>query len=293
MNPILPYVLVTPARNEDRVIGSTITAVTSQTLVPAEWIIVSDGSTDRTDELIRSAARHYPWIRLLRLPPRPAPGFAAVVQATEAGVRALATPNYHYIGLLDADIRFAPDYFEQVIRHFESSPRLGLAGGMVVDLGERKDLLPRNRRDVPGAVQFFRRTCFEALNGLHAIPEGGWDSLTCARARMRGFTTALLTDLVVDHLKPRNISQGGIMRRRWQMGLRDYAVGYHPLFEFCKCISRFLETPPFIGTMAWWGGYCWAALHRQERLVPADLLRFIRREQLRRLIPLHVIGVWK
>jgi len=282
---IPPYVLVTPAKNEEATIAVTIASVVNQVVRPAEWVIVSDGSTDRTDEIVRAAALSHPWICLLPLPPRRQRSFAAVVQATEAGVRALTLASYSYIGLLDSDVRFQPDYFQKVLETFEASPQLGLAGGVVIDLGSPRDRLPRNRKDVPGAVQFFRRRCFEALNGLLAIPEGGWDGLTCARARMLGFETRLLTELVVDHLKPRNISEGGVLRRHWQMGVRDYAVGYHPLFESAKCLARLFDSPAFVGSSARWIGYCRAAFQRRERLVPPDLLRFLRAEQKQRLLP--------
>ena len=277
------YVLVTPVKNEKPFIGTTIESVVNQTVRPAEWMIVSDGSTDGTDEVVRGAATAHPWIRLLPLPPRAQRSFAAVVHATDAGVGALGVEDYSYVGLLDSDVRFQPDYFEQVIEQFESSPRLGLAGGVVIDLGQPKDHLPRNRHDVPGAAQFFRRTCFEELGGLLAIPEGGWDALTCARARMLGYETRLLPHLVIDHLKPRNISEGGTLRRHWQMGVRDHALGYHPLFEVFKCLSRTFESPKLVGAIGWWFGYCCSALRGRERLVPTDLLDFIKAEQVLRL----------
>ena len=277
------YVLVTPTKNEEALIGETIKSVISQTIQPKEWIIVSDGSTDRTEEIARSASRIYPWIRLLQRPPRTNRNFAAVVHATEAGVQALSIKEYDYIGLLDSDLRFDKDYFQKVIEHFEKSPRLGLAGGVVIDPGQPKNHLPRNRQDVPGAVQFFRRECFETLGGLIPVPEGGWDGLSCAKARMDGYETKILTDLVVNHLKPRNIAEGGTLRRKWQMGVRDYSVGYHPVFEAFKCLSRIFESPLFGGAAAWWIGYCWAATLQRKQNIPSDLLSFIRTEQKRRL----------
>jgi glycosyltransferase involved in cell wall biosynthesis len=277
------YVLVTPAKNEEASIEVTIASVVNQTVRPAEWVIVSDGSTDRTDAIVRATAELHPWIRLLPLPPRPHRSFAAVVHATEAGIRTLTVTGYGYLGLVDADVRFQADYFEQVIRQFEASPRLGLAGGVVLDLGEPRGRLPRNRHDVPGAAQFFRRQCFEKLGGLLAIPEGGWDALTCARARMLGYETRLLPHLVVDHLKPRNISEGGVLRRTWQLGVRDHALGYHPLFEWGKCLGRLLEPPLLVGSIARWVGFCYAAFQRRKPMIPADLLAFLRGEQKRRL----------
>jgi glycosyltransferase involved in cell wall biosynthesis len=258
--------------------------VVNQTVPPSEWVIVSDGSTDRTDAIVREAGVMHPWIRLVQLPVRQQRSFAAVVRAVEKGVASLQKKDYQYIGLLDSDLRFKRDYFEKVIEHFECNVQLGLAGGVVIDVDSPEQRLPRNRQDVPGAVQFFRRQCFEGLDGLLGIPEGGWDALTCARARMIGFETRLLTELIVDHLKPRNVSEGGLLRRQWQMGIRDYALGYHPLFELFKCLARMGQKPFFIGCIAWWMGYCSAAIQRRERFIPKELLNFVRGEQKRRLV---------
>jgi glycosyltransferase involved in cell wall biosynthesis len=277
------YVLVTPVRDEEKTIGLTIASVVAQTQRPREWVIVSDGSTDRTNEIVSIATRAHPWIRLLTLPPRAGRDFAAVVKNTERGVNSLKCEDYAYLGLLDADVSFQPDYFEQLLKHFAADARLGLAGGVVIDVGTPRDRLPRNRRDVPGAVQFFRRACFKSLGGLIAIPEGGWDALTCAVARMRGYETRLFTDLVVDHHKPRNTAHGGQLRRRWQLGIRDYGLGYHALFEFVKCCAKLHHRPVFFGAAAWWLGYCSALAQRRRRIIPGELVKFVRREQTARL----------
>lgn len=277
------YVLVTPVRDEVALLPKTIASVVAQTILPSEWIIVSDGSTDGTDEVVREAAAKYPWIRLLPLAPRPGRSFAAVVHNTEIGIRHLSCRDHRYIGLLDSDVEFQPDYFEQLMRRFEMEPALGLAGGVVIDKGLPRNRFPRNRIDVPGAVQFFSRKCFERIGGLVPIPEGGWDTVTCAMARMHGYQTRLFTDLVVDHLKPRNISEGGAVRRKWQLGVRDYASGYHPLFEAVKCVSRLKDRPLVIGAVAWWVGYCMAFLQRRNRLLPGSVIRHIRSEQMDRL----------
>ena len=277
------YVLVTPVRDEEATIGRTIASVLAQSVRPREWVIVSDGSTDGTDEIVRRAAAENPWLRLLRREPRPGRSFAAVVLNTEAGIEHLEFRDYRYLGLLDADVEFQADYFEQLIRRFENEPSLGLAGGVVIDVGLPRDRFPRNRMDVPGAVQFFRRECFESIGGLVPIPEGGWDGMTCAMARMNGYQTRLFTDLVVDHLKPRNISEGNAVRRKWQMGVRDWAAGYHPLFEIVKCASRIKEPPLLIGAAAWWIGYCTAVLQRRPRIVEPSVVAYVRREQITRV----------
>jgi poly-beta-1,6-N-acetyl-D-glucosamine synthase len=278
------YSLVTPVYNEEAQIGRTIDAVVKQSILPIEWIIVSDGSTDRTDEIIANASQEHPWIKLLRVEDNPGVGFARVVLNTEHGISELQNQSYKYLGLLDADVTFQQDYFEALLQRFDDDPNLGLAGGVVIDVGLPRDQFPLNRIDVPGAVQFFRRTCFESLGGLIPIPEGGWDGMTCARARMNGYQTRLLTDLVVDHHKPRNISQGGLLQRKYQMGVRDYAVGYHPLFEFLKCFSRITRERPFLFAVIAWGcGYTVASIQRRKRIVPDSLLKYLRREQLNRI----------
>lgn len=191
--------------------------------------------------------------------------------------------KYRYIGLLDSDLRFDPDYFEKVIRHFLGNPKLGVAGGRVIDPGEDRIRVPDNLQEVPGAVQLFRRECFESLRGIHVIPEGGWDMLTCAEARMNGFETALVPDLLVDHLKPRNIAFGSVFTRRWQCGIRDYVLGYHPLFETVKCIRRVNQRPVVLSALSWWLGYVSAALRNRERRIPEELIAQVRREQMSRL----------
>lgn len=277
------YVLVTPVRNELAFITRTIESVVTQTIPPREWVIVSDGSTDGTDELVRAAARDRPWIRLLRLEPRDRHSFAAVVENTVKGIGALEFRDYAFLGLLDADVAFHADYFQRLMERFSENPRLGLAGGVVIDVGLPRDRFPRNREDVPGAVQFFRRECFASLGCLIPLPEGGWDVLTCAEARMHGYETRLFTDLVVDHLKARNVSQGGVLRRKWQLGVRDYACGYHPLFEFLKAASRVTESPFLVGSVARGMGFGAALLCSKPRILPPALIAHVRREQMARI----------
>ena len=277
------YVLVTPVRDEVKTVGRTIESVVRQTCLPKEWVIVSDGSTDGTNEVIESASLERPWIRLLKLPARPGRSFAAVVENTELGVAALECRHFDYLGLLDADVEFPADYYERVIRHFEENPRLGLGGGVVIDIGSGRFRLPRNCLDVPGAVQFFRRECFASLGPLYQVPEGGWDGLTCVVARMNGFETRLFPELVVKHLKPRNVAEGGVFARQWQLGERDYAVGYGPGFAAAKWLARAVDSSTLLGAMAALLGYAGAALRGRPRVVPREVIDFMRKEQHDRL----------
>jgi hypothetical protein len=172
------------------------------------------------------------------------------------------------------------------MQRFAADPNLGLAGGLVVDCinGERFRSVGSSR-DIAGAVQFFSRKCFDSLGGLVAVPEGGWDAITCAQARMNGFKTQTFEDIEVDHLKPRNIAEGNIARRFWQLGIREYALGNHPLFEVVKCGYRCLERPVLIGGFFRFVGYFGCCVSQKKRMVSPDIVRYIRQEQLRRLLP--------
>jgi glycosyltransferase involved in cell wall biosynthesis len=280
------YVLVTPVRNEERTIEITIQSILAQTILPREWVIVSDESTDKTDAIINRYAGMVPWLRLIQLKDRPPRNFASVVFATESGINSLRTTDYAFLGLLDADVRLPSNYYAQILARFAAEPHLGLAGGLVLDWVDGR--LIRNRQslhDVAGAVQFFRRDCFETLGGLMPLPEGGWDAITCVRARMSGFRTASFPDLIVEHLKPRNAAEGNLFRRNWQLGVRDHALGSHPLFEVVKCCARCLDFPPLIGSLSRLIGFGWTAVSRPKHRLPAEVAHYIRHEQLARLNP--------
>ena len=277
--------LVTPVRNEESFVAETIQSVLNQTILPKEWVIVSDGSTDKTNSIIEASILENPWVKLIKLPQRKNPSFAAVAKNTTLGINQLTTGSYQFIGLLDSDLKFQANYFEKLIAEFHQDSKLCLAGGVAIDIGLSKNVIPRNRQDVPGALQFFKRECFESIGGLIPIPEGGWDSITCTTARMKGFRTKLVTHLIVDHLKPRNVIFGGTLARKQQQGVRDYALGYHPVFEFVKCISRLFRDHPFvIGSLAWYFGYIRAALLKRPRSIPQEIVQYTRSEQINRLL---------
>jgi glycosyltransferase involved in cell wall biosynthesis len=284
------YVLVTPVRNEEATIGITIESVVAQTILPREWVIVSDGSTDRTDEIVKSHAVAHPFIKLLRLDHKHMHSFAAVVFATESGCGALQCAEYDFLGLLDSDVRFPADYYERLMAKFEEDRSLGLAGGWVRDVvnGRFVPATP-NLREIAGATQFFRRKCFESLGGLMPIPEGGWDAITCVRARMNGFRTRTYPDLVMEHLKPRNAAFGNPIKRKWQMGIRDYVLAGHPLFEAVKCASHVVRPPYVTGAIARFAGFMNCLIRGQKVTLPPDLADFIRQEQLARVLPFRTV----
>jgi len=280
------YVLITPARNEESTIGTTIESVVRQTILPKEWVIVSDESTDHTDDIVKHYTIKYPFIKLLRLTRRSGRSFSSQVFATEAGIEALSLKNYDFIGFLDADIRLPETYYADIMARFATNLKLGLAGGLVLDCdGGRRIVHKQSLRDVAGGVHFFRRECFELLDGLIAMPEGGHDTITCVQVRMLGFSTQTFPEIEVDHLKPRNISEGNIVKRSMQLGIRDYALGNHPIFEIAKCAYRCFDKPYFIGGVMRLIGYLWSCFRQKKRMLSPEITEEIRREQLSRLVP--------
>jgi poly-beta-1,6-N-acetyl-D-glucosamine synthase len=279
------YVLVTAAKNEARLIRRTLESVVRQEIRPKEWVVVSDGSTDETEAIVREYADRYDFIRLLALPANAKRSFSSVVFAQNAGINALRTKEYEFIGLLDADVQFPHNYFADLISEFRKNSRLGLAGGLALDLIDGKHVWFRqNLNEVAGAVHFFRRTCFEAIGGLVPIPEGGWDTITNVMARAMGYKTRTFSHLIVDHLKPRNTGEGAVFRRKWQQGERDYAVGNDFLFELGKCTVRVRERPWGLASALRFGAFVACTLRGKQRHIPEDYVREIRRQQRNRML---------
>jgi biofilm PGA synthesis N-glycosyltransferase PgaC len=176
----LSYVLITPARNEEAYIAQTLKSVTSQTVLPLRWVIVSDGSTDRTDAIVSKYATEHSWIELLRMPERTERHFAGKVYAFNAGLDRVKHLDYDIIGNLDADVSFEPDYLEYLLEKFESMPKLGVAGTNRWEGTVMYDYRVSNIDDVAGACQLFRRECFEAIGGYKPVKTAGSTSLRCS-----------------------------------------------------------------------------------------------------------------
>src|SRR5277367_1341782 len=162
------YVLVTAAYNEEALIEATIQAVAAQTVPPARWVIVSDGSTDRTDEIVQRYALENPWIHLHRIVEDHPRNFAAQVYAINAGMAQLQGVDYDFIGNLDADVTMRPEYFERLLARFQQDQQLGLAGGAIHEKasdGQFRARLTNSPTSVAHACQLFRREWFSAVGG--------------------------------------------------------------------------------------------------------------------------------
>jgi len=278
------YVLITPARNEEAFIEKTIQAVASQTVLPRKWVIVSDGSTDRTDAIVKHYTDKHSWIELVRLPEHGQGNFASKVNAFYAGFDLINRVECDIIGSLDADITFDKDYFEFLLAQFAAEPELGVAGTPFVEKsGQTYNFSFTNIEHVSGACQLFRKACFKDIGGYVPIKEGGIDWVAVTTARMMGWKTKTFTESVCYH--HRKIGTG--TARPWQTGFKhgrkDYCLGGHPLWQVFRCAYQMTRKPYCIGGLSLFSGYAWALLSRVRRPISKELMHFHRAEQMRRL----------
>jgi GT2 family glycosyltransferase len=279
----LDFVLITPARNEAAFIERTIHSVLAQTRTPRRWIVVSDGSTDGTDDIVRRYT-HVGWIQLLRLPGDGPRNFAAKVRAFEAGLALLQDVPYDVIGNVDADVSFPPDFFAYLLDQFAGDPKLGVAGTHYVegDFNSFRDSFI-NPAHVNGQCQLFRRACFEDIGGYVPIEGGGIDWVAVTTARMKGWTTRSFGERVFEHHRTMGTAGGNELRARYAYGKKDYALGGHPMWQLLRGSFQLTKPPYLLGGILLLAGYfgCW--LKRAPRAISPELMAFHRREQLERI----------
>ena len=283
MAEALKYVLVTPARNEAQYIELTIQSMIAQTHLPAKWVIVSDGSTDGTDEIARGYAERYPWIELLRLPERQERHFAGKVGAFNAGYQRVKEIAFDVVGNLDADVSFVPEHFEFLLQKMAETPKLGVAGAPFREGTFQYDYRFTNIENVWGGCQLFRRECFDSIGGYVALKHGCIDHVAVLSARMHGWQTKTFTENVCLHHRQMGTAMQGALKAKFKTGVKDYTVGNHPLWELVRTIYQFKNRPFVIGGLALGSGYAWSILRRVQVPLSADLVAFVRREQIERL----------
>ncbi len=286
--PTLKYALITPARNEEAYLEATIRSVIAQTVRPSKWVIVSDGSTDRTDDLAKAYAAQHDWIELLRMPEHRDRQFAAKAHCFNAGYARLQGSDYDIIGNLDADITFAPDYCEFLLAQFEAMPKLGVAGTPFVEEADQAGQHTYAHRfaqleHVSGACQLFRRECFQAVGGYVPIKGGAIDWIAVTTARMKGWRTRTFLEKTCLHHRKLGTGTDSKLMVRFRYGQKAYYVGGHPLWECLRGIFQMRQKPFIVGGGYFLGGFLWAALTRMPRPISAELIAFHRAEQMARL----------
>jgi poly-beta-1,6-N-acetyl-D-glucosamine synthase len=294
MSSPLKYVLITPARNEADFIEMTLKSVISQTVRPERWVIVNDGSTDNTAEIVARYTIANPWIELVELPERRDRNFAGKAYAVSVGCSRLGILQYDVIGNLDADVSFEPDYFEFLIGRFAGNTKLGCAGTAFYEKGISYNYEFVGIEHVSGMCQMFRRECFEEIGGYAAIRSGGIDLIAVLSARAKGWDTRTFPEKKFEHHR----NQGGALhtgfRERIYTGRKDYLLGNHPLWELSRSFYQMKRKPYIVGGLLVLGSYMWNWVRVVERTMPEELMALRRDDQMKRLkvifqrrLPMH------
>ena len=281
----MKYVLITPAHNEERLIPKTLESMAAQTLLPERWIIVNDGSTDKTADIAADYAQRFPWIQVVHRSPRLDRHFGAKVHAFNAGLERIGSIDFDVIGNLDADISFDPEYLGFLIRKFSEDPKLGVAGTPFTEGGSydsAKDSF-EGENHVAGGCQLFRRQCFEDIGGYTPNPAGGIDWVAVTTARMKGWKTKSFPEKRFHHYRMLGTAGRSNVGAAFSYGKKDYYLGGSPIWQLFRVAYRMTKRPVLLGGLALLSGYIWAALRRIERAVSPELMRFHRHEQMRKL----------
>lgn len=278
------YVLITPARDEARFIELTIRSVVAQTVRPLKWVIVSDGSTDGTDEIVNAYASRNPWIELVRMAERRERHFAGKVLAFNAGYARVKHLDYLAIGSIDADISFGEDYFGFLLGKLMDTPALGLIGTPFKENSDQMyDYRFTDIEHVSGACQLFRRECFEQIGGYVPVKQGGIDQIAVIAARMKGWKTRSFPERVCVHCREMGTAKDGMLTARFKLGIKDYAYGGHPAWELFRIPYQMTRRPLIVGGLALGAGYLWGLLRHSARPISPEMVKFRRREQMQRL----------
>lgn len=278
------YVLITPARNEVKFIELTLQSVVAQTIRPLKWVIVSDGSTDGTDEIVKQYITANPWIELVRMPERSERHFAGKVLAFNAGYARVKDMQFDAIGSVDADASFDEGYFSFLLQKLAEDPTFGLIG---TTFEEKSGIMYDYRfvsiEYVTGICQLFRRKCFEEIGGYVPVKGGAIDRIANIAVRMKGWKTRTFTEKMYFHHREMSTAQQGKLKARFKDGAKDYSVGSHPIWELCRTLYQMTKAPLIIGGFALLLGYTWSFVRGAQRAVSPEMARFVRREQMQRL----------
>jgi glycosyltransferase involved in cell wall biosynthesis len=279
------YVLISSARNEAAFIQMTLDSMVAQTQLPERWVIVDDGSTDRTAEIVEPYIKRYPWLMLVRNPRRESRNFAAKANAVNGALAKIQDLDFDVVGNLDADTSFGPDYMEFLMRKLAGDPKLGVVGTPFTQDGgydSTRDSF-EGENYVAGPIQLFRRECWNDIGGYIANPAGGVDWIAVMMARMKGWGVRSFDDKRYHHHRSMGTAGRTDFAAMFSYGEKDYYLGNALVWQLFRVTYRAVKKPYVAGGFALFSGYCWAALRRTKRPISPELVRFHRADQMRKL----------
>jgi glycosyltransferase involved in cell wall biosynthesis len=282
------YLLISPCRDEAKYMRRTLDSVVAQTVRPALWVIVDDGSTDQTPQILAEYAEQHEFIQVVKRTDRGGRSVGpGVIDAFYAGLDTVDLSDFDYLCKLDLDLDLPHRYFERLMEMMEAEPRLGTVSGKTYYIdsqtGQKVGEKIRDHMSI-GASKFYRRTCFEQIGGF--VRQVMWDGIDCHRARMLGWVACSRDepDIQFEHLRPMGSSDKGILKGRMRHGYGQYFMGTGMAFVTASALFRLATPPVGLGSLAMWWGYVWAALRREARYDDLAFRRFLRRWQRLALI---------
>ena len=282
------YVLITPCRNEAEYARRTLESVVNQSIRPALWVIVDDGSTDETPAILAEYAATHDFIRVVRREDRGkravGPG---VIETFYAGLESVNLNDYDYLCKLDLDLDLPLKYFELLMERMAQNPRLGNCSGKPYFYAAGTGKLVSEGlgdENAIGASKFYRMECFKQIGGF--VREVMWDGIDGHRCRMLGWIAVSWDDPDIRfvHLRPMGSSQQSIFVGRLRWGFGQYFMGTGPLYMMVSALFRMTKRPFVVGGLCMWWGYVRAWLRRTPRYPDLEFRRFLRKFQSRCLI---------
>ncbi len=277
------YCLITPCRDEAKYARRTLNSVTSQSVLPALWIIVDDGSHDQTPAILAEYAARFPFIRIMRREDR---GFrklgGGVIDAFYHGYDSINPAEFDFICKLDLDLDLPAGYFETLMQRMIQEPRLGTASGKPYFIDEstgRRVSEKCGDENSVGMVKFYRTTCFVQIGGF--VRALMWDGIDCHRCRMLGWIAVSWDDPSLNfiHLRPMGTSHKNWWTGRVRHGTGQYFMGTGPVYMLASALYRLGHPPIIMGSAANLWGYFKSMATRQPRYGDAAFRQFLNRYQ--------------
>jgi GT2 family glycosyltransferase len=280
--------IISPVRNEAAHIERVAAALAAQTRPPDRWIVVDDGSSDATPEILDRLSTELKFMEVVATPPgftREANDRLAVAAAPRAFNYGLATVDismFSHIGKLDGDVELRPNYYEVMFEEFEFDPTLGIAGGLILEINRGEwQVVPNVSQHVRGALKLYTRECFEAIGGI--VPRLGWDGIDSTLARMKGYRTSSFDRAQAFHHR-HTASADGRIRGHVRWGEAHWTLHHGVLWTLARIGKVGRQRPRGVSGIAYLYGYTRAALRRLPRLDVEGYRSFVRAEQRDRIL---------
>lgn len=271
----LKYCVIIPARNEEKNLKAMLDSVIRQTVLPDEVVVVNDNSTDNTLDIIKEYAKQYSFIKYITTGHPTGihePG-SKIINAFYRG-HSIVKSDWDIISKLDADIILPETYYEEIISTFQSNPKVGIAGGILVvyqnGVWERE---VQYKDKIRGAIKSYSKACFEKIGGLRKSM--GWDTVDGILATYHGFENRVLPDLEVKLQRETAKKYQKILGEK--TGQAYYRMRYGILISLISAAKASMRNKSISMFFDIIRGYLSSVIKSEERIVTRKEGRYIRK----------------